>query len=228
MFKKIVLAFLVLFFVRNSFAQTIQILDFETKHPIVSVAVFCNKNNTLQLSDKNGKVNLEPFVKSDSINFKHTAYIFKQLFFSSLQKKKVIYLKKKNIELIEFVVSASKYKENKKNIAYSIETLSPNLSTQIPPPTSADLLTQNGNVMIQKTQGGGGSPILRGFEANKLLLVVDGVRMNNAIYRSGHLQNSITIDNAILEKVEIVFGPSSVIYGSDALGGSIHYFTKKA
>jgi len=50
--------------------------------------------------------------------------------------------------------------------------------------------------------------------------------MNNAIYRSGHLQNSITIDPAILEKAEILFGPSSVIYGSDAIGGVISYFSK--
>jgi len=56
--------------------------------------------------------------------------------------------------------------------------------------------------------------------------VVDGVRMNNAIYRSGHLQNVITIDNAILERTEIVFGPASVIYGSDALGGVMHFYTK--
>ena len=49
--------------------------------------------------------------------------------------------------------------------------------------------------------------------------------MNNAIYRSGHLQNSITIDPSIIERAEIIFGSSSVGYGSDALGGVIHYYT---
>jgi hemoglobin/transferrin/lactoferrin receptor protein len=58
------------------------------------------------------------------------------------------------------------------------------------------------------------------------MLVVDGVRMNNAIYRKGHLQNAITVAPNQLDKTEIVFGPSSVIYGSDALGGVIHYYTK--
>ena len=58
------------------------------------------------------------------------------------------------------------------------------------------------------------------------MLVVDGVRMNNAIYRSGHLQNSLTISPYSLERTEIIYGPSSVGYGSDALGGVIHYFTK--
>ena len=77
-----------------------------------------------------------------------------------------------------------------------------------------------------RSQGGGGSPVLRGFEANRVLIVVDGVRMNNAIYRSGHLQNAITIDPHNIERVEVTFGSSSVGYGSDALGGVIHYYTK--
>jgi len=64
------------------------------------------------------------------------------------------------------------------------------------------------------------------MESNRVLLVVDGVRMNNAIYRKGHLQNSISVAPNMLDKTEVVFGPSSVIYGSDALGGVIHYYTK--
>ncbi|NJK83238.1 MAG: TonB-dependent receptor plug domain-containing protein [Saprospiraceae bacterium] len=78
------------------------------------------------------------------------------------------------------------------------------------------------NVYVQKSQMGGGSPVIRGFEANKILLVVDGVRMNNAIYRSGHLQNVITIDPTILEQIEVIYGPGSLLYGSDALGGVVH------
>jgi hemoglobin/transferrin/lactoferrin receptor protein len=93
-------------------------------------------------------------------------------------------------------------------------------------PTTAEVLQQSGYVAVQKSQQGGGSPVLRGFEANKVLLVVDGVRMNNAIYRGGHLQNVITLDNAIFEKAEILFGPGSVVYGSDALGGVVHFYTK--
>ncbi len=81
-------------------------------------------------------------------------------------------------------------------------------------------------IKVQKSQFGGGSPVLRGMESNRVLLVVDGVRMNNAIYRKGHLQSSITIAPNLLDKTEVIFGPSSVIYGSDALGGVIHYYTK--
>lgn len=91
--------------------------------------------------------------------------------------------------------------------------------------SSADLLQNKGGVFVQKSQGGGGSPVIRGFEANKILLVVDGVRMNNAIFRGGHLQNVIRVNNEMLQKVEIINGPGSLIYGSDAMGGVIHFST---
>jgi hemoglobin/transferrin/lactoferrin receptor protein len=135
-------------------------------------------------------------------------------------------LSRKLILIDEFVISASKYKENKKELPYMIDIINEKELSKNTSENAADVLLTTGNLAIQKTQGGGGSPILRGFEANKILLVVDGVRMNNAIYRSGHLQNAITIDNSILERVEIIYGPTSLIYGSDALGGVIHYYTR--
>ena len=92
--------------------------------------------------------------------------------------------------------------------------------------STADVLAHSGNVFVQKSQLGGGSPIIRGFETNKVLLVIDGVRLNNAIYRGGHFQNVITMDNGIMDRVEVVFGPGSVVYGSDAIGGVMHFTTK--
>lgn len=93
------------------------------------------------------------------------------------------------------------------------------------PQTSADLLSQTGTVFVQKSQLGGGSPMIRGFATNRVLLVVDGVRMNNAIYRSGNLQNVISIDALSTESAEVIFGPGSLIYGSDAIGGVMDFHT---
>lgn len=94
--------------------------------------------------------------------------------------------------------------------------------------TAPALLESAGAVAVQKSQGGGGSPIIRGFEASRILLVIDGVRMNNLIYRSGHLQNLLTTDPYSLSSMEVIYGSASVLYGSDALGGVIHLYTRHA
>ena len=93
--------------------------------------------------------------------------------------------------------------------------------------TTADLLLNSGELHVQKSQQGGGSPVIRGFEASRILLVIDGIRMNNLMYRSGHLQNSITIDQNSLEKLTLFYGPTATIHGSDALGGALHFETIK-
>ena len=90
------------------------------------------------------------------------------------------------------------------------------------------MLSNSGNLFVQKSQQGGGSPAIRGFEASRVLLLVDGIRMNNLIFRAGHLQNVITVDENMLDNVGIFYGPTSTLFGSDALGGTVAMTTKKA
>ena len=132
----------------------------------------------------------------------------------------------KEIVLDEVVISVSNFAEKKKNIAQKIEIISAKMIAQTNAQNTGDLLINTGKIFVQKSQQGGSSPVLRGFEASRVLLIIDGVRMNNAIYRSGHLQNLITSDQNSLSRIEVMFGPSSTIYGSDALGGTIHLITK--
>lgn len=133
----------------------------------------------------------------------------------------------KEVNLDEVTVSASRFSEMKKYVPQQVQTVNAEKISFLNQQTTAELLTHTGNILVQKSQLGGGSPVIRGFEANKVLIVVDGVRMNNAIFRGGHLQNVLSMDNSILEKTEILFGPSSVLYGSDALGGVMSFYTKK-
>lgn len=133
-------------------------------------------------------------------------------------------IKAKDLE--EVVVSANKFAEKRKNIAQRIDVIGARTIMQTNAQNTGDLLINTGNVFVQKSQQGGSSPVIRGFEASRVLLVIDGVRMNNAIYRSGHLQNVITVDQNSLERVEVQYGPASTLYGSDALGGVIHLRTK--
>jgi len=128
--------------------------------------------------------------------------------------------------LSEIVISASKFPEKKINVAQKIDVISSKFIANVNAQNTGDLLINTGNVFVQKSQQGGSSPVIRGFEASRVLLVVDGVRMNNLIYRSGHLQNAITVDQNMLQSMEVLYGPASTLYGSDALGGVVHFRTK--
>lgn len=128
-------------------------------------------------------------------------------------------------KLNDIIVYTNKFPEKAGKIAQTISVLRDQNSIQLQP-NSGDVLLNSGQVFVQKSQQGGSSPIIRGFEASRILLNVDGIRLNNAIYRSGHLQNVITVDNMILDRVEIIYGPTSTLYGSDALGGAVNMITK--
>ena len=133
----------------------------------------------------------------------------------------------KSINLNEVVISVNKIVESQRTIAQHVQVITAKEIASSQSQSTADLLSNTAGVFVQKSQLGGGSPVLRGFEASRILLVVDGVRMNNIIYRAGHLQNVVTLDNNILDRTEILFGPSSTVYGSDALGGVINFYTKQ-
>lgn len=127
--------------------------------------------------------------------------------------------------LDNLVLSANKWEQKLNEIPNKIVKVNKFEILRNNPQTSADLLGQSGSVFIQKSQLGGGSPMIRGFATNRVLLVADGVRMNNAIYRSGNLQNVISIDPLSVETAEVIFGPGSLIYGSDAIGGVMDFHT---
>ena len=131
------------------------------------------------------------------------------------------------INLSEITISANKWEQESIEVPNKIVSITAKEIRFENPQTSADLLGRTNEIFVQKSQLGGGSPMIRGFAANRLLLEIDGIRMNNIIFRSGNLQNVILIDPNSLEGSEVIFGPGTVIYGSDALGGVINFQTKK-
>lgn len=127
--------------------------------------------------------------------------------------------------LDDLVVSANRWEQNLREVSNHIVKIDLATVQFQNPQTAADLLGVSNQVFIQKSQLGGGSPMIRGFATNRVLLVIDGVRMNNAIFRSGNLQNVISLDPNAINESEVVFGPGSVIYGSDAIGGVMDFHT---
>ena len=209
-------------------AQEALILDGVTGFPLEGVALFNNSQTKAVLSDSNGKVPLNVFSVNDSITVQFFGFENLKLQLRSQEYKNgvTLILNPKDQTLDEVILSVARNATTRKKIAEKVAVIDAKTIELQRPATGAELISLSPGVRIQKSQGGGGSPVIRGFEANRILMVVDGVRMNNAIYRSGHLQNAITINPNIIERVEIVYGSSSVGYGSDALGGVIHYYTK--
>ena len=205
-------------------AQTVQVLGASTGLPLEDVLVI--SENFTTNTGKNGQVNLDKFKADEPLKFQHYSYLNKTTTKEKILKQgKIVMLVEDPVRLDEIVVSVNRWKQSATEVPNNIETIRSEEIQQRNPQTTADLIGTEGGVFIQKSQMGGGSPMIRGFSANRVLLVVDGIRMNNAIYRSGNLHNIISLDAQSLENAEIIFGPGSVIYGSDALGGVMSFNT---
>ncbi|MEQ9188561.1 MAG: TonB-dependent receptor [Cryomorphaceae bacterium] len=210
-------------------AQIVQVKDQLSHLPMEMVNVASYGTNQVVTTDTRGHAKLETFVANhqDSIVFSQIGYRSKSFHFDSLGpgERYTVYLEKSPFALDEVVISAARWKQEKRDIPVKVVTITPEDVQFQAPQTAADLLSRSGEVYVQKSQLGGGSPMIRGFATNRVLLTVDGVRMNNAIFRGGNLQNVISIDALSIESSEVIYGPGSVIYGSDALGGVMSFYT---
>ena len=221
--KKIILISLLLSSIIG-YAQEIYILDAETMEPIAGVAIYTSANKS-SFSNLEGKANIDTFNDDELIVFDHLSYEKKSINKQLIDD--VVLLEMTSQFLDEIVISASRFSQNIREVPQRIVQLNKESIAIANPQTSADLLNMAGHIYIQKSQLGGGSPMIRGFSTNRLILSIDGVRLNNAIYRGGNIHNVISIDPFSIEKTEVIMGSSSIIYGSDAIGGAMNFYTKK-
>jgi hemoglobin/transferrin/lactoferrin receptor protein len=220
--------FLVFGLIHIGHGQTATILSKEGKVPLESVLLHSEHPTIQGITNKNGQVDLSPFMSAEKIDIHYLGFKPIIVSYSFIKEKGfIIYLEEAGITLDEMVISASRWQESSKGIPSKIHTISTSEVQLLQPQTAADLLGISGEVAIQKSQQGGGSPMIRGFSTNRLLYVIDGVRMNTSIFRAGNLQNVISLDPFTIEKTEVIFGPGSVIYGSDAIGGVMNFQTIK-
>ncbi len=211
-----------------SFGQQVSVYNFTDLAPVQNVAIYNLGHTKSVLTDEKGVADISIFEATDTLMFQHTAYFTQIINMLELQEMNFsVGIAGRTIQLDQIIISANKWEQDREEIPNKITVVPAKEIAFENPQTSADLLGISNEVFIQKSQMGGGSPMIRGFSANSVLLVVDGVRMNNAIYRSGNLQNVIFIDPNSIESSEVIFGPGSVIYGSDALGGVMDFHTKK-
>ncbi len=210
----------------NALSQTLVVKDVKSGRAIDNVAIFNPAHTRTALTNIYGIADVSAFLDTDTLVFQHAAYqtIFHP--FKNIREAGYeVAMQKKSVNLDEIIISATRFEQDAEEIPRRIVSVSAEKIQFENPQTAADMLSQTNDVFVQKSQLGGGSPMIRGFSANKVLIVVDGVRMNNAIFRSGNLQNVISIDPNSLERTEVIFGPGTVIYGSDALGGVMNFYS---
>jgi len=210
------------------YAQNIQVIDKITRQPIPGAVVYSKNPSRAVITNAKGQALISVFGNTDTLFVKCFSYLPFTVAYDVLKVWNYrIELVESNIHLDEVVVATSRWEEEEKESAVRVEKLNMKEMALQNPQTAADLLGAGSNVFIQKSQQAGGSPMIRGFATNRVMLVVDGVRMNNAIFRSGNVQNVISLDANAMESAEVLFGPGSVMYGSDAIGGVMDFHTKK-
>ncbi|MDT8346574.1 MAG: TonB-dependent receptor [Flavobacteriaceae bacterium] len=210
-------------------AQEVTVLDAEKGLPVENVFVFNKGKGITAKTDVNGKVNLENFPSNETVFFTHLSFItFKIDNPSSLESAATIHLTPLFRALPSLIISTTRFKEPANKLSKKTEQIPEAEIRFSNAQTAADLLGERSSLHIQKSQAGGGSPMIRGFAANRVLISVDGIRMNNAIFRGGNLHNVISIDPFWVENAEVLLGNGSAVYGSDAIGGSMNFYTKNA
>ncbi len=224
--KKIFLLGFLLVFASCLHAQVLTIKDQKSDTPIEMATLISANPHTFATTNLQGQVDIAAFKNSTTIEIRMLGYktistSYSQLVANGLQ----LSMEPIGINIDAIIVSATRWNQVSSGVPSSIISISAKSIALQNPQTAADLLGSSGKVFIQKSQQGGGSPMIRGFATNRLLYTIDGVRMNTAIFRSGNIQNVISLDPFATENTEVFFGPGSVIYGSDAIGGVMSFQT---
>jgi hemoglobin/transferrin/lactoferrin receptor protein len=215
-----------LFFQTAAAEPRLRVIDAESGDPLSSVAISSLDGQTGTTTDADGWADLAALSSSSALVFQRPGYLKLEVPFAHLQARGfVVRLSPRIYTTDEYTVTGTRFHATREDLPQAVTDISPKTIAFHNPQTSADALNSTGQVFVQKSQLGGGSPMLRGFAANSVLLVVDGVRMNNAIFRTGNLQNIIQVDPNSVERAAVLFGPGSVQFGSDALGGVMHFET---
>ena len=224
--KKHIFFWAIIFIAQGLFSQVVTVTDEDSGQPLDLVTLMSSNPKAFATTNADGQADISNFEGSEKIEIRTLGYNTVYRSYAELRNSNFeIVLSISSISIDQVVISATRWNQSTSDIPSKIISISPETVALQNPQTAADLLAASGKVFIQKSQQGGGSPMIRGFSTNRLLYTVDGVRMNTAIFRGGNLQNVISLDPFAMERTEVLFGPDAVIYGSDAIGGVMSFQT---
>ena len=207
-------------------AQTLTVLDELSSEPLKGVVLITQNPSLSVMTNARGQADIAVFQGASDIFIRLLGYKTQIRSFEDITNQQYeIRLEPSILNLDQVVVSGTRWRETSNDVPAQIALITSEEVALQNPQTAADLLSLSGKVFVQKSQQGGGSPMIRGFATNRLIYIIDGIRMNTAIFRGGNLQNVINLDPFATEHTEVSFGPNSVIYGSDAIGGVMSFQT---
>lgn len=216
-------------FLSQAYAQIVTVTDAQSKQALEYVMIYSVNQQSFTQTNAEGKADVGKVAENGSeLQFRLFGYKTIVLSMSELRQRQFqVALDLSELSLQRAVVSATRWSQSRQQVPNKISQISQEDQYFLNPQTAADLLNISGDVFIQKSQQGGGSPMIRGFSTNRLLYAVDGVRMNTAIFRSGNLHNVISLDPFAIQHTEVFFGPGAIMYGSDAIGAVMSFETLK-
>lgn len=200
-----------------SYSQDVAVLDKFSNLGLSGVLVYAiNSSDTLQ-TNSDGEVNLDIFPNNATI-------IFSQLYFKKGRYSKDELIKLHNIVYLDrgdalnklSSTSPLKSKEYSADLPFFIDIVDLDDESS---------LEEGGNERITFTNNEGGMSVFRGLEAGKMLLVMDGMRLNNAINRNGKVERLLNFNNTMTQRVQQIYGTGFTIFSPEATGGVIQYFT---
>ncbi|MFT7487023.1 MAG: hemoglobin/transferrin/lactoferrin receptor protein, partial [Candidatus Paceibacteria bacterium] len=132
------------------------------------------------------------------------------------------------LDLGETIITPTASERAPMDVPFSGEVISEQQMARRAYRTTPEALRDVPGILLQETAVGHGSPYIRGFTSFRNLFLVDGIRLNNSVFRSGPNQYWNTVDPLLIESLEVVKGPGSVLYGSDSIGGTVNARTRMA
>jgi hemoglobin/transferrin/lactoferrin receptor protein len=129
-------------------------------------------------------------------------------------------------ELPAIIVTAAAREEPLADAPYTAHEVARERIAEMQPQSFPEALKEIPGIFIQQTAHGQGSPFIRGFTGFRNLAMIDGIRLNNSVFREGPNQYWSLVDSLSLDSIEVVKGQGSVLYGSDAIGGVVNAITQ--
>ncbi|MDR3245155.1 MAG: TonB-dependent receptor [Prevotellaceae bacterium] len=203
----------------SSFAQyKIKVLNGETKHAVISANVYFPDFKTSTLTDSNGIFPIDTKNQSVVIQISSVGY---ETFFETmtLADDLTVYLKPSHLDLQEVVISGNISKLQGENVM-NVTTLNIVDNPEIHGLSLSQKLSGTTGISNFNTGAGIGKPVIRGLSGNRIAVFSQGVRLENQQWGDEH---GLGLDENGYEQVEIIKGPASLLYGSDAMGGVLFF-----